>query len=299
MNRFVSSFLLFCMLHCCGVAQEYINLSVDNDLYFGYDWYYSSGIFVSTGKQIKEAETQDDFPKKYRHWTFGQEIYTPSKRYTRNVHQFDYPYGGWIFIARSFEKYKDPFSAWGYSIKAGMTGEASLAPLFQNLYHRHILDLPEVAWEQPLPQRFHLNLNGSHRKRLAVANRVAFLYEFFANMGTQRMAMGGRMGLLLGPSDALSFLGNQFETQRKGYGVYLGTRQEYRFHDFMISGSLFDDEAPFVLSSIPYKNSLEIGFAYYSPKWRFLTIFNSVSKDNDLQSYTRHPYLNLTIGRIF
>jgi hypothetical protein len=132
-----------------------------------------------------------------------------------------------------------------------------------------------------------------------VANRVAFLYEFFANMGTQRMAMGGRMGLLLGPSDALSFLGNPFETHRKGYGVYLGTRQEYRFHDFMISGSLFDDEAPFVLSSIPYKNSLEIGFAYYSPKWRFLTIFNSVSKDNDLQSYARHPYLNLTIGRIF
>ena len=101
MNRFVSSFLLFCLLHCCGVAQEYINLSVDNDLYFGYDWYYSSGIFVSTGKQIKEAETQDDFPKKYRHWTFGQEIYTPSKRFTRNVQQPDWPQPVFFGVIRS------------------------------------------------------------------------------------------------------------------------------------------------------------------------------------------------------
>ena len=79
-------------------AQRYINLSVDNDLYFGTDWYYSSGIFISTGK-LKIVENQEEgFPKTYLHWTLGQEIYTPSTRYTRDESYFDYPYGGWLYL---------------------------------------------------------------------------------------------------------------------------------------------------------------------------------------------------------
>jgi hypothetical protein len=104
---------------------------------------------------------------------------------------------------------------------------------------------------------------------------------------------------LVGTSQALSFLGNPLEMKTKGYGIYLGTRQEYRHHDYMLSGSLFDDKAPFVLESIPYKNSIEIGFAYYTQKWRFLTLFNSVTKDNELQMSKRHKYLNFSIGRFF
>ena len=97
-------------------AQRYINLSVDNDLYFGTDWYYSSGIFISTGK-LKIVENQKEgFPKTYLHWTLGQEIYTPSTRYTRDESYFDYPYGGWLYLDYNIEKYKSPFSAWGLSL---------------------------------------------------------------------------------------------------------------------------------------------------------------------------------------
>ena len=70
------------------------------------------------------------------------------------------------------------------------------------------------------------------------------------------------MGFLWGTSQAVE-MGNPLEMQTKGYGIYLGTRQEYRYHDYMISGSLFDNQAPFVLTDIPYKNSLEAGFAFY------------------------------------
>ena len=37
-------------------AQRYLNLSVDNDLFFGRDRYYSSGIFVSAGKLNERRE---------------------------------------------------------------------------------------------------------------------------------------------------------------------------------------------------------------------------------------------------
>ena len=128
---------------------------------------------------------------------------------------------------------------------------------------------------------------------------MALLYEFFGNLGTQRIAAGGRLGVLMGTSEALSFMGNPLEMEIKGQGVYLGTRQEYRYHDYMVSGSLFNNDAPFVLTSIPYKNSWEVGFAFYRDKWRFLVLWNNVSKDNKLQFNGRHYYLNISLGRLF
>ena len=280
-------------------GQQYVDLSVDNDLYFGIDRYYSSGVFISFGKLKQDGDQRDSYPKKFVHWTLGQEIYTPKNRYTRNEYWFDYPYGGWLFLEHSFEKYKNPFSAWGISLKAGVTGKASLAPFFQNLYHNKVLGLRSLAWEQALPQRFHVNLNLMHRKRLQLNKQLAFLFELFGNLGTQRVAAGGRLGFLLGSSRVLTFMGNPLEMQTGGYGIYLGSRQEYRLHDYMVSGSLFDNDAPFVLTNIPIKNSLEAGFAFYSKNWRLLTLLNSISKDNQLQVNSRHPYLKISIARFF
>ena len=187
----------------------------------------------------------------------------------------------------------------GISLKAGVTGKASLAPFFQNLYHNKVLGLRSLAWEQALPQRFHVNLNLMHRKRLQLNKQLAFLFELFGNLGTQRVAAGGRLGFLLGSSRVLTFMGNPLEMQTGGYGIYLGSRQEYRLHDYMVSGSLFDNDAPFVLTNIPIKNSLEAGFAFYSKNWRLLTLLNSISKDNQLQVNSRHPYLKISIARFF
>jgi hypothetical protein len=279
-------------------GQRYVNLSVDNDLYFDLDRYYSSGIFVSFGK-LKSIDQKEFFPKKFTHWTLGQEIYTPKNRYTRNIRDLDYPYGGWLFLERSFEWYKSTLSAWGLSLKIGMTGKASLAPYFQNLYHDKVLGLRDLAWVKALPQRFHLNVNTLKKRRWPLGERLALLSEFFGNLGTQRIAAGGRFGVLWGTSEALGFLGNPLEMQSKGYGFYIGTLQAYRFHDYMISGSLFDNDAPFVLTDIPYKNSLELGFAYHTEKWRFLTLWNSISSDNRLQLNPRHYYLNISVGRFF
>jgi hypothetical protein len=97
-------------------AQRYLNLSVDNDLYFGKDRYYSSGVFISLGK-LKEGIGGNEATKKYVHWTLGQEIYTPTKRYTTDVDLFDYPYGGWLFLERTEEVQKNGNASWLWSTK--------------------------------------------------------------------------------------------------------------------------------------------------------------------------------------
>ena len=53
------------------VAQSnYLNLDVENDLYFLTDQYYSSGIFIETGKVVEK-----DSVKKFKIWELGQEIF--------------------------------------------------------------------------------------------------------------------------------------------------------------------------------------------------------------------------------
>jgi len=276
-------------------AQRYLNLSVDNDLFFGRDRYYSSGIFISAGKSNQNSDTLIN----YVHWTLGHEIYTPSLRYSKNIEYYDYPYGGWLFFQRAEERLINSTNAWLWSIKVGITGKASLAPLLQNLYHDKILGLPNMAWEKPVPQRFHVNLNGGYKKRINMFSKAAILTDFFGNLGTQRTAIGSNIGILLGSSKAISFIHNPLEMQEVGFGFYFGTRLEYRFHDFMISGSLFDDEAPFTLDTIPYKYNVLVGLAFYGKQWQFQVLWNRISNDNTAQKIKAHYYLNISLSKFF
>ena len=155
------------MISIMGTAQEYIELHVDNDLYFKTDWYYSSGIYISTGKQKAKASK-----KQFIHWTLGQEIYNPKMRYSKDESTFDYPFGGWFFLERKLQTYIDSVSAIEWSVKFGVTGKASFAPYIQNLYHIKVLGLPELSWEKAMPQSTHLNINFDYRKRFYITNQI-------------------------------------------------------------------------------------------------------------------------------
>ena len=70
------------------IAQtSYLNLDVENDLYFLTDEYYSSGIFIEIGKVVEK-----DSIKKFKFWELGQEIYTPSDTDSKNFQDYDYPF---------------------------------------------------------------------------------------------------------------------------------------------------------------------------------------------------------------
>ena len=67
----------------------------------------------------------------------------------------------------------------------------------------------------------------------------------------------------------------------------------------MISGSLFDNEAPFTLDPIPYKYNALVGLAFYGKQWQLQMLFNRASIDNTAQKIKAHYYLNISISRFF
>ena len=295
---FFYTFLLGCLQFISG--QKYARLSVDNDLYFLTDRYYSSGIFLSYGyKKIRQVDELDSIDNStYVHWHLGQEVYTPARLQTKDLSKLDYPFGGWLFIEREVQKYLNKNTAYAWGIQIGTTGDESLAPWMQNFYHLNFLKLPRVTWEAAMPQEIHLNLNINMKKKFMIEDKFYFLSDFFSSLGTQKTTIGAQFGFFMGKTNRFSFMGNPIKSKPDtGLSFYIGNRQEYRFHDYMISGSLFNDNATFTLPSRKYRSSFQFGATLNNDKWEILAMISNTSRDNENQLFFRHTYLNISISK--
>jgi len=276
-------------------SQNTINLDVDNDLYFAKDFYYSSGIFLTYSKFAKSKNEKSLI----NHFTIGQEIYTPSSPFfikdEADPIKYDYPYSGWLFFKYKNQRALTDTSSLSLSGKLGITGTASLAKGMQNLYHRLFLNLQELEWNAQMPQEVHLNFLINYFKGFNVEENVNLETKLFSEVGTYQIKTGLDVGIMIGLLDSFHFFENIMNMKQNKLSFYLGTRQEYYFHDFNIEGSLFNDNASLTMKSKKYRNIIQVGLLQRLNKFQILTTFNSMSQDNYKQRFQRHPYLKISI----
>ena len=273
-------------------TQNQINLDVDNDLYFdNRDMYYSSGIFLSFSS-LKNIEDK----KYFDHFKIGQLIYTPSSRYETNPQLYDYPYSGYLFLEMSKQKQISENSSFTIGGNIGITGDASLAKGMQNLYHELVLNLSELAWESQMPQEFQINLLANYFKGFKIENNINFTTQLYSNIGTYQIMTGINFGILIGELSWFSFSNNLITNSKNKLSLYIGTGQEYYFHDYKLEGSLFNEKALLTMPSNKYRNTIQVGLQKKFRNLQVLTTFNSISKDTDLQRISRHPFLKISLS---
>ena len=276
-------------------SQNTINLDVDNDLYFAKDFYYSSGIFLTYSKFAKSKNEK----ALINHFTIGQEIYTPSSQFfikdEVDPRKYDYPYSGWLFFKYKNQRALTDTSSLSLSGKLGITGSASLARGMQNIYHRLFLNLQELEWNAQMPQEVHLNFLINYFKGFNVEENVNLETKLFSEVGTYQIKTGLDVGIMIGLLDSFHFFDNIINMKQNKLSFYIGTRQEYYFHDFNIEGSLFNDNASLTMKSKKYRNIIQVGLLQRLNKFQILTTFNSMSQDNYKQRFQRHPYLKISI----
>ena len=292
---------LFFILTTWLNAQKYIGLNVDNDLYFGSDRYYSSGIFLEFGKLIKtSSDSISKFGYISKHWVLGQEINTPALHYTENISKMDYPYNGWLFLGFKKEFFKNPNLGYGWGIQFGSTGaDASLAKVFQNTYHTYILNAKQLTWASSIPQAFHLNSNLSFFWGKPFKDKFKFITRNKIQLGSFRTSINSRYGLQFGSLKGLPFFGNRLEILENGFSFFLGMELEYNFHDYSLSGSLFSQSSPFNLVAEKLRNKYQAGFIYFKIPWKAHFLLNNTSRYIKTQKYSRHLFLKIAITRIF
>lgn len=292
--------LVLCWITHSGLAQDYTryaNLYLDNDFFFVTDYYYSSGIFFQYGKEHPSA-AQDSL-RHYRLWELGQEMYTPSDRYSTDPTSYDYPYGGWSYVKHTRQRELSPQKQIEVGVQIGVTGDWSLARWMQNTYHRNVLGLPNNAWVDQVANAFHLNLFAGSFHQKQWGEHLQFRRHNYARIGTQRTDIGLRTGINIGTAEVLGLGANSLYNHRTGDGIYLGVDAQYVFHDYMTSGSLFNDKSPFTTDTVPFRMTVELGIAFRGEDWKFLFQYKNRSPDNGLQPSTSHHLMNLTYSRFF
>lgn len=283
--------VLFLSFNFC-YSQNQINLDVDNDLYFdSRDMYYSSGIFVSFSS-LKNTDDKIFF----NHFKIGQLIYTPSSRYEINPNLYDYPYSGYLFLELSKQKQISENSSFTFGGNIGITGDASLAKGMQNLYHDLVLDLPHLAWNSQMPQEFQINLVANYFKGFKIEDNVNITTKLYSKIGTYQIMTGVNFGILIGDINWTGFSDNLINNSKNKLSFYLGTHQEYYFHDYKLEGSLFNEDAPLTMTSNKYRNTIEVGLKKKFRNLQILTTFNSMSKDTEKQRTSRHPFLKISLS---
>ena len=288
---FFKLIVLFLSFNFC-YSQNQINLDVDNDLYFdSRDMYYSSGIFVSFSS-LKNTDDKIFF----NHFKIGQLIYTPSSRYEINPNLYDYPYSGYLFLELSKQKQISENSSFTFGGNIGITGDASLAKGMQNLYHDLVLDLPHLAWNSQMPQEFQINLVANYFKGFKIEDNVNITTKLYSKIGTYQIMTGVNFGLLIGDINWTGFSDNLINNSKNKLSFYLGTHQEYYFHDYKLEGSLFNEDAPLTMTSNKYRNTIEVGLKKKFRNLQILTTFNSMSKDTGKQRTSRHPFLKISLS---
>ena len=288
---FLKLIVLFFSFNFC-YSQNQINLDVDNDLYFdSRDMYYSSGIFVSFSS-LKNTDDKIFF----NHFKIGQLIYTPSSRYEINPNLYDYPYSGYLFLELSKQKQISENSSFTFGGNIGITGDASLAKGMQNLYHDLVLDLPHLAWNSQMPQEFQINLVANYFKGFKIEDNVNITTKLYSKIGTYQIMTCVNFGLLIGDINWTGFSDNLINNSKNKLSFYLGTHQEYYFHDYKLEGSLFNENAPLTMTSNKYRNTLEVGLKKKFKNLQILTTFNSMSKDTEKQRTSRHPFLKISLS---
>jgi hypothetical protein len=119
------------------------------------------------------------------------------------------------------------------------------------------------------------------------------------HLGTFRTGALSRIGLQLGTLEGLPFFGNRFEYYEKGAALFLGSVFHYHYNDYSVSGSAFTPNSPFDFDTNHFVNTLQAGFVVYAKMWSGHLMFNSISKRVSTERLNRHPYLTLSLIKIF
>ena len=292
---------LFLIFNCSQLlSQNYFSLNVDNDLFFGTDRYYTSGIFLKYGNLVSIDSLISNKKITTKHYTIGQKINAPSYRYTEDLDKIDYPYNGWLFL--EYNKKTFYSNLYGYSIgfQIGTTGDnESLSKPMQNLYHKYILDLPSLPWTAHQPQSLHFNFVSEYYNGLKINNSLNLLSHSEFHIGSYESYFGTRLGFQFGKLNYHAFFNKFYLNPNNTFSFYLGNKIEYGFHRYEFSGSLFRSNSLFKYDYLKLINKIEIGLLYNVDNWQFTAIVNSRNKDFKFQRYNRHTYLTLIILKTF
>ncbi len=265
----------------------------ENDLFAGTDRHYTNGMRASWlspegGKTLPvlqqvrdllEVIAQDENKSTRFGWALGQDIYTPTDRFSTSVVTDDRPYAGWLYGSLSLHTVTDNANGSQTSesveLSLGVVGPEAQGEEAQDFVHDLRLIDNFEGWDNQLKTEPGLLIAYERKWRLAdpwqlgrgwQADFVPHMGASLGNVLTHVNAGGAmRVGLNLpsdfGPPSLIHGGASLDKLHEEGWGFYLFTTAEGRYvaHNIFIDGNTWRDSHS--VGREPFVGRLSVGAA--------------------------------------
>lgn len=272
------------------ILDQAIRFTHDNDLYFLTDKHYSAGTHFEFSKRLASS------PKSYKSltFTFGQDIFTPTRKSEPDTTRFDRPFAGWFFLNTRYTKAAKT-SIFSVQLQTGLTGSQAFGDKVQRNYHEFIGEEKPI-WYLQIPNDFHANVITRYRKGFL---KNALFTMSSASLGTRTTFLEQKLGLFLGSHSAYhqNSVAGLARHQDKEWFLSLSTSYQYVFFNSLIEGALWNKTAPFTTPIVHHKLLMNLN-AFY--RWNRNSVelnFHFNSKETPKSS--SHTYAGITLSHYF
>lgn len=290
-----------------------LNITYDNDLYFGTDRYYSSGGAVSYSfltkptSRLHQRFARFDSTKVIGRVQYGHQIFTPNKIKRRDVADFDRPYAGWQFLQFQVQSLSRNNVANIYKIELGVVGERSGMGNLQEWYHERLSFPQPRGWDYQIQNEVILNLEYHKKLHWSPMRRIGFYSDTGVKFGngmnraTQEITMRyGKANRLLNSgaaqsriSDHIPVVGNSDPEEEEGF-IFYGIEGQFVMSNIFIQGSLINSESPHTEELEQFVIIQKWGFVYTNYYTTFSFIVYNLSPEN--KGAKDHTYLSLSLS---
>lgn len=300
-----------------GILDKEIMLHVDNDaMLIGnqFDKYYSSGIFASYRRLLKDHTFGYNLGKSKKlskaiiDYELFHRMYTPENIKESRAEDIDRPYAGWLGVALGLNYYYSYEGALSIKLDAGWLGPSTRTEEVQTWWH-DVLNMKEPrGWDYQINDTFAGHVNVEYQRKIVGGKDADITGITSLQLGSirnnARIGARFRLGLLNSMTNSVS-TGSKMGQERVSIKsipmhnriqeIYFFTRftMEHVMYNATIEGNILGEPSDFTKEAVTNVFHHEYGFARSGVY--FDMYMSLVFRSTEVVDAGRHQYMTIKL----
>lgn len=289
-----------------------IGLTVDNDILFFIDWYYTAGhelayrkLLSSEKRLVTWFNRKNVSSKLISSVKLGNKIFTPKKTKFAGTQNMDRPYAGYTYVDFSISRLRKLSSISSLEFEVGLVGRATGLGQVQQWWHRQVGYEAPRGWDSQVSNEVVFNVNYHFQKSIKISNEFDLVSSTGLFVGTASNKVSQDLTIRLIEFSPLtqsvfsnSLLGYEGDKDKEEVFLFFGCGVDYVVSNIFLEGSLFNDNpSPFTVDANSWLFRRNFGIMYAKKRGSFA--LSIVNMGKEMKEGTRHSYASFKFSLRF
>lgn len=289
-----------------------ISFTLDNDILFLIDWYYTAGhelayrkLFSNENNLVKWFNRKNIFSKVISSVKFGNKIFTPKKTKFVGTQNMDRPYAGYTYLDYSVSRLRKLSIVTSLEFELGLVGKATGLGQVQQWWHKQVGYEAPRGWDSQIANELVFNLNYQFQKGVNISDDFDLVSNTGLFVGTASNKISQDLTIRMIDFSPLtqsmfsnSLLGYNGDGKKEEFFLFFGCGVDYVVSNIFLEGSLFkDNPSSFVVDENSWIFRRNFGIMYAKNRGSFA--FTVINMGKEMKEGTRHSYASLSFSLRF